>query len=151
MLYQVAGSTGQYTVHPDVRGGYCPCPAFSQLVLFSQSHFTVSRKTSSSTKHVLTCRKVQAPPRRHARGPARRVHREEHGLDLASGPVRQVLSRARAMNRLSILAIAPIRKACEMPPTDVGVPEPLSSHFNHSVRLFLTKGGPQASAVLTAC
>ncbi|KAL8280775.1 hypothetical protein RQP46_006779 [Phenoliferia psychrophenolica] len=38
-LYQVAGSIGQYTVHPDVRGGYCPCPAFSQLVLCNQSHF----------------------------------------------------------------------------------------------------------------
>lgn len=33
-MYQVAGSNGNYTVHPELAGGgYCPCPAYSQNVV----------------------------------------------------------------------------------------------------------------------
>ena len=51
-------------VHPDVRGGYCPCPAFSQLVLFNQSHFTVrvsqSKKEAPALKVALQCKHLLA-------------------------------------------------------------------------------------------
>lgn len=42
VLYQVSGGSGAYTVHVDIPSGYCPCPAFSQLVLHSQDQIIVS-------------------------------------------------------------------------------------------------------------
>ncbi|GAA6060600.1 hypothetical protein JCM10212_004579 [Sporobolomyces blumeae] len=49
-IYQVAGSTTNYTVHPELdRGGYCPCPAFSQNVVAGRGQQLIC-------KHLLACR-----------------------------------------------------------------------------------------------
>ncbi|BGP33009.1 hypothetical protein JCM10296v2_004798 [Rhodotorula toruloides] len=52
-LYQVASSSGgqAYTVFPDIVGGYCPCPAFSNGVIARQA-----QGNPVICKHLLACR-----------------------------------------------------------------------------------------------
>ncbi|BGO99561.1 hypothetical protein JCM10021v2_003237 [Rhodotorula toruloides] len=52
-LYQVASSAGgqAYTVVPDICGGYCPCPAFSNGVIARQA-----QGNPVICKHLLACR-----------------------------------------------------------------------------------------------
>ncbi|BGP25492.1 zinc finger, SWIM-type protein [Rhodotorula toruloides] len=52
-LYQVASSSGglAYTVFPEIVGGYCPCPAFSNGVIARQS-----QGNPVICKHLLACR-----------------------------------------------------------------------------------------------
>ncbi|GAA5902114.1 hypothetical protein JCM5296_006607 [Sporobolomyces johnsonii] len=47
-IYQVTGSSQAYTVHPELVGGYCPCPAFS--------HRVMAKENQVICKHLLACR-----------------------------------------------------------------------------------------------
>ncbi|GAA5844640.1 hypothetical protein JCM5353_001328 [Sporobolomyces roseus] len=49
-VYQVAGSSTNYTVHPELAGGgYCPCPAYSQNIVAGRGNQIIC-------KHLLACR-----------------------------------------------------------------------------------------------
>ncbi|CEQ41335.1 SPOSA6832_03027, partial [Sporobolomyces salmonicolor] len=51
-LYRVAGSSQSYTVHPELVGGYCPCPAFLYGVVATE-HQAIPNTTQC--KHLLAC------------------------------------------------------------------------------------------------